>query len=150
MPTGNQSGFHLVEVLVVAAIIVVALLGVVDQAASSIRGNRIADQQAVATALAQWKMEYLERFPYADSVLTPGSYTDASNPLNADSSTGGIYTRSWTVAYQTINTANDAKRISVAVTYPQMTGTASVTLTSLVANTDYGPSFPGVLQYSWS
>lgn len=140
----NQSGFFLIEMMVIATIIVIALLGVLDQAASAIRGNRIADQQAAATALAQSKIEDLARLLFDD--VSNGS--DATT-LNADGTAGGIYTRSWSMTAQTVNGVS-AKQLAVTVNWPQMTGTASAVLTTLIANIpDYSPGFPGVVTYSW-
>ena len=67
--------------------------------ASLTRNLKSADSTAAATALALQKLEQLRSMPLgAAGLATPGLFYDISNPLKADGTTGGIFSRSWQVS----------------------------------------------------
>ena len=128
----------------VSALALIALLGAYQQAASAIRGNLVADQRSVATALAQSKIEDLERLRFAD--LASGA---DGTTLNASGGTGGLYSRSWQVSSETINGV-PARRISVTVSWQVHGAAATTSLTTRIVDVpDYGPGFPTVVVHGW-
>jgi len=60
--------------------------------------EKSADSTGAAHALAQQKLEQLRSTPLGAAAVAPGSYTDAANPLRADGTGGGVFTRNWTVS----------------------------------------------------
>src|SRR5439155_931449 len=49
-------------------------------------------------ALAQQKLEQLRSMPLGAAQVAPNSYTDPANPLRADGTGGGTFSRTWTVS----------------------------------------------------
>ena len=62
------------------------------------QGTRTADSLSAATALAQVQLEEVRAQPLGSPDHTPGSYADTNNPMNADGSPGGKYSRTWVVS----------------------------------------------------
>lgn len=140
----RESGFLLIEMLVVLLILLIGILGILAESSAAVRGGRQASQSTAGASLGQAKIEELKGVRFND--LASG--TDATT-LDANGAAGGIFTRSWTVASQTINGV-PAKQITVTVAWPETAGTPTVTLSTLVADVpDFGPGLPTVVQRSW-
>jgi len=92
-------GISLLEALAATAFVSLALLAFAGNSTSLTRNLKSADSTAAATALALQKLEQLRSMPLgATQLATPGLFYDNSNPLKADGTTGGVYSRSWTVS----------------------------------------------------
>ncbi|MBI4641822.1 MAG: prepilin-type N-terminal cleavage/methylation domain-containing protein [Candidatus Tectomicrobia bacterium] len=115
----GSAGFTLVELLVAMAILSIGLLTVVQVQAAAARSNLNARRVAAASALTQEKIEELINLPTL--AVTQGFVNDTGNPLKADGTPGGIYSRSWK-----ITDAPGMKELEVKVTW---TGGASRTVT---------------------
>src|SRR5436190_21370893 len=108
------AGFSLIEALVATVFLGVALLGLASSAISLTRNEKTADSTSAAHGLVTQKLEQLRSLPL-DAVV-PGNYTDGANPLRADGTTGGMFTRTWTVSVN--NTPTDGlKTVTVTVTW---------------------------------
>jgi len=92
-------GVSLLEALAATAFVSLVLLAFAGNSASLTRNLKSADSTAAATALALQKLEQLRSMPLgAAGLATPGLFYDISNPLKADGTTGGIFSRSWQVS----------------------------------------------------
>jgi len=60
--------------------------------------EKSADSTSAAHALAQQKLEQLRSMQLGAAALNPNIYIDPANPLQADGTTGGTFTRRWTVS----------------------------------------------------
>lgn len=130
--------------LLVVFIIGIAVLGIVAQSSSAVRGTRVAEQGAESMSLAQAKIEELRGARFAD--VSSGQDTST---LGSGATSGGIFARSWNVSAKTINGV-PAKEVAVTVAWPEAGGTPSVTLSTLIVDVPaYGPGFPSVIQRTW-
>ena len=102
-----ERGISLLEALVATAFLGLALLGLAASTVTVTHSAKTADGLAAANALAVQKLEQLRSMPLGAAQLGSGQYADASNPLRADGTVGGTYTRSWTVS------ANDIPRFGL-------------------------------------
>lgn len=140
----REGGFLLIEMLVVMLILAIGLLGIIAESSAAVRGGRLANQGTAGTALGQAKIEELKGVRFDDIA----SGADATT-LDANGAANGVFSRSWSVTSQTLNGV-PAKQITVTVTWPETTGTPSVSLTTLIVNVpDFGPNLPTVVQRSW-
>src|SRR3990172_11585534 len=94
----RSRGISLLEALATIGFMGVALLGFAANSISLTRSAKTADNTAAAHALAQEHLETLRSLPLGAAELTPGNYSDPSNPLRADGTAGGIFTRTWVVS----------------------------------------------------
>ena len=92
----RAAGFSLIEALSATVFLSVALLGLASSAVSLTRGEKSADSTSAAHGLVTQKLEQLRSLPL--DAVAPGNYTDDSNPLRPDGTSGGIFTRSWVVS----------------------------------------------------
>ena len=88
----------LVEALAATAFLAVGLLGFAAKTVSLTREQKAADSTSAAHALAQQKIEQLRSLPLGAAGTNPGLYNDGQNPLRADGTNGGSFTRSWVVS----------------------------------------------------
>ncbi len=113
-------GLGLIEILVSIGIAAVVLLGFAANTIAVARAHSVSRNAAVATALAQQQIEALRSLPLDAPGLTPGTYTDAANPLAADGGPDGSFSRSWTVS--AANTpALGLKTVTVTVSWTDYT-----------------------------
>jgi Tfp pilus assembly protein PilV len=94
----RSRGISLLEALATIAFMGVALLGFAANSISLTRSAKTADNTATAHALGQEQLETLRSFPLGAAELTPGNYSDPSNPLRADGTAGGHFNRTWVVS----------------------------------------------------
>src|SRR2546426_5262476 len=92
----GTAGFSLIEALVATVFLGVALLGLASSAISLTRNEKSADSTSAAHGLVTQKLEQLRSLPL--DAIASGNYTDGANPLRADGTTGGMFTRTWTVS----------------------------------------------------
>ena len=76
----------------------VGVLGLVTSTVFLTRANKCSSSVAAATALAQQKLEQLRSMPLDAASLAPGQYTDPAGAMKANGSSGGSFSRSWTVS----------------------------------------------------
>jgi Tfp pilus assembly protein PilV len=135
-PRGHQHGAALIEVMVAVVIFVAVSAGL---ASSTINAKRTADgsrHAAEATTLAFDKIEQLRTQASGTGELTAGSHSDTANPLNTNSTGGGIFTRTWTVSSSLPSLtpalmSGTLSRIDMRVSWPNPNGgNGSVTLVS--------------------
>jgi Tfp pilus assembly protein PilV len=135
-PRGRQHGAALIEVMVAVVIFVAVSAGLTS---STINAKRTADgsrHAAEATTLAFDKIEQLRTQTSGSGELTSGSHSDTANPLNTNSTGGGIFTRSWTVSTNLPSLtpalmSGTLSRIDMRVSWPNPNGgNGSVTLVS--------------------
>ena len=94
-PTRGRS---LLEALAATSLLGVGLLGLATNSVNLTRTAKNADSVSAASGLAVQKLEQLRSMPLGASGLIPGQYYDDGNPLKADGTSGGPYSRSWTVS----------------------------------------------------
>src|SRR5229473_2791905 len=89
-------GFSLLEAVAATAFLAVVLMAFAANTIWLTHDEKSADSTTAAHALAQQKMEQLRSLPL-DGAVT-GIYNDPANPLQADGTAGGTFTRRWTVS----------------------------------------------------
>ena len=107
-------GFSLIESLVATVFLSVALLGLASSAISLTRNEKSADSTSAAHGLVTQKLEQLRSLPL--DAIAPGNFTDGANPLRADGTTGGMFTRTWTVSANNTPT-NGLRTVTVTVSW---------------------------------
>lgn len=119
----SQSGLSLIEVLVAFTILTIAGIGLFSVSTMSTTGNNENANQVAAAALATAKLEDLRNTSF--NALASGS----DGPLTAGGGSGGIYSRSWTLASTTISgVSTSAKTGAVTVSW---TNGGSITMTTM-------------------
>jgi prepilin-type N-terminal cleavage/methylation domain-containing protein len=93
-----QRGFSLIEALAATTLLAVAMMALNMTSISLARGSKTADSFSAATALATERLELLRAMPLGSAGHIPGNYTDPNNPLAADGTAGGKFTRIWRVS----------------------------------------------------
>jgi Tfp pilus assembly protein PilV len=88
----------MLEALAAITFLAIALMAFAANTVSLTRNQKSADSTSVANALGQQKLEQLRSTPLGAPALNPGNYADAQNPLKADGTTGGPFSRTWTVS----------------------------------------------------
>ena len=94
----SSGGFSLIEALAAAVFVGVALLAFAANSISLTRTEKSADSTSAAHALAQQTLEQLRSLPLGAAQLAAGNYSDNGNPLKADGTNGGIFSRTWNVS----------------------------------------------------
>jgi len=94
----SNRGTSILEALAAIGVIGVAMIGLVTGTVSTTRANKASDCIAAATALAQQQLENLRSMPLGAAGLAAGAYGDPANPMKADGSAGGRFSRSWVVS----------------------------------------------------
>jgi Tfp pilus assembly protein PilV len=91
-------GLSLLEALAATTLLSVSLLAFASNSISLTRTAKAVDSVSAGTALALEKLEQLRSMPLGAAGLSSGQYYDPSNPLKADGTAGGTFSRSWTVS----------------------------------------------------
>jgi prepilin-type N-terminal cleavage/methylation domain-containing protein len=94
--SSQQSGFTLMETVVAMGVFAVGLMGLAMMTSGLMSNNSIAHQRAVATQLAQNKMEMLGREEYEEIAGSLEEKLDAS-----DTSGSGVFSREVSVEERT-------------------------------------------------
>ena len=100
-------GFSLLEAVAATSFLALALMAFAANTITLTHNEKSADSTSAAHALAQQKLEQLRSTPLGAAQVAPGNYTDPGNPLRADGTAGGTFTRRWTVS------GNDAPTFGV-------------------------------------
>jgi Tfp pilus assembly protein PilV len=88
----------MLEALAATSFLGVALLGLAANAVGTTRSAKTADGVSAANALAVQKLEQLRSMPLGAPQLASGQYYDPANPMKADGTMGGTFSRSWVVS----------------------------------------------------
>ena len=91
-------GFSLLEAVAATSFLALALMAFAANTISLTHNEKSADSTSAAHALAQQKLEQLRSMPLGAAALNPGPYIDPANPLQADGTAGGTFTRRWVVS----------------------------------------------------
>src|SRR5437870_2346463 len=94
----DARGSSILEALATMVVIGIAVGGFAVNSVSLTRLNKTAGSATAATALAQQKLEELRSMPLGAAALATGVYDDPANPMRPDGSTGGVFSRRWTVS----------------------------------------------------
>jgi len=121
LPTHNEAGFTLVELVVAASIAAVGFLGLAATHATALRATTVGRSIGVATITATEQIEILRRIPYAAVV------TASAEPVTVN---GTTYTRTVGV---TAAPAGTSKRVQVTVDWSDQFGPHQVALVTVIA-----------------
>ena len=91
-------GYSLLEAVAATSFLALALMAFAANTITLTHNEKSADSTSAAHALAQQTLEQLRSAPFGALAVAPGNYTDPANPLRADGTAGGIFTRRWTVS----------------------------------------------------
>jgi len=92
-------GFSLLEAVAATAFLAVALMAFAANTIWLTRDEKSADSTSAAHALAQQKLEQLRSTPLGAPEVAAGILRfDPANPLRADGTAGGNFTRKWQVS----------------------------------------------------
>jgi prepilin-type N-terminal cleavage/methylation domain-containing protein len=97
-PIFQKKGFTLLELMIALSILMVVLLCSANMLIVSIQWNTLSMEKSIAARLANNKIDELRSGGYNQVGLKIDSHADRNNPLNADETPGGIYTRTWLVS----------------------------------------------------
>jgi Tfp pilus assembly protein PilV len=118
----SEHGSTFIEVLAAVAVFAVVVIGLSPTLLNTRKVADLSKNQSIATTLAEDKIEQIRTL----STIASGS----DGPFNPDGTSGGIFSRSWTV------TANSptvgVSRVEVVVSWPDRPNTGSVRLVTLV------------------
>jgi Tfp pilus assembly protein PilV len=107
-------GISILEALVATGFLGVALLGLAASSVNVTRHAKNADSVSAAHALGVQKLEQLRSMPLGAAQLASGLYYDPDNPLGADGTPGGPFSRSWSVSQNDIPTFG-LKTVTVSI-----------------------------------
>ena len=95
----SAGGFSLLEAVAATAFLAVALMAFAANTIWLTHDEKSADSTSAAHALAQQKLEQLRSMPLGAAEVAPGLLlADPANPLRADGTAGGAFTRTWSVS----------------------------------------------------
>jgi len=126
-PIFREEGFTLLELMIAVSILMIVLLGSANMLITSIKFNVLTMEKTTAARLAKNKIDELKGVDYKQVSLDIGSHDDPNNPINADESSGGIYTRKWSVSN---GATSGTKDVCVIVQWSR----GQMTLNSLIAD----------------
>jgi type II secretion system protein I len=114
----SETGFTLIEVLMAMAIFAIGILAVGSMQIAAMNGGASARRSTDAATIAQDQIEK----------IIAGDYDDLAAP--ADAVVNGRYSLNWAVAEDDLNGDgnNDAKNVTVTVTWPDKGGDRSFNL----------------------
>ena len=125
----SQEGSSLTEIVVATAVFASTVLGLINSSLNTRKAAFLTENTAAAVTLAQDKLEKIRTLAATSADLTEGAHNDSLNPLGADGTTDGIFTRQWTVTDDT--PIAGMKRVEMRVSWNDRIGTPSVTLVAL-------------------
>lgn len=139
-PLTRQQGITLIEAMVAALILAVAILALTGLQVKTLSNSGQSRVNTHALNFAEEKIEELRNFPlYSD-------YDTLGNGSDSESSPSATLSRSWTVT-DCPNSAT-CKQVSVTVTWNDNTGTQqSVQLTSYISEDDPVKSGVAVMSF---
>lgn len=119
----DRTGASFIEVLAAVCVFALVVVGLSPSLLSTQRAASFSKNQSIAAALAADKIEQFR-------ALAPGSISDGSDgPFNANGSSGGIFTRTWSV---TANTPlSDVSQVAITTSWRDRPN-SSVTLVTLI------------------
>jgi Tfp pilus assembly protein PilV len=123
-PPEGQSGLTIAELLIAAAILAVAMLGIAGMVPRAYQNIGTGGQITKAANLAREKMEELKNASYAALLARGTSYADSQNPIE------GVFTRTWTIEEGGLPAG--LKRITVTVGWSTLVGVREVQVMTLV------------------
>jgi prepilin-type N-terminal cleavage/methylation domain-containing protein len=126
-PICQKKGFTLLELMIALSVLMVVLLCSANMLIVSIQWNTLSMEKSIAARLANNKIDELRGDGYNQVGLKIDSHADRNNPLNADETSGGIYTRTWLVSN---GKTPGTKEVRVFVTWHR----GQVVLNSLIAD----------------
>src|SRR5437870_11861504 len=91
-------GFSLLEAVAAPSSLALALMAFAANTIALTHNEKSADSTSAAHALAQQKLEQLRSLELDAPQLAAGIYIDPANPLQADGTAGGTFTRRWVVS----------------------------------------------------
>ena len=95
----SARGFSLLEAVAATAFLAVALMAFAANTIWLTHDEKSADSTSAAHALAQQKLEQLRSMPLGAAEVAPGLLlADPANPLRADGTAGGTFSRTWSVS----------------------------------------------------
>ena len=123
----------MLEVLISIVILTVAIMGMATLQSRGIRGNDLGNRTSQAVALAQGKLEELIDTS-RDTTLTTGTTNDANNPIRETGTSGGVFTRNWTVQNGPLT---DAQTLTVSVSWKDVVGQHNVSVNGVITGEGY-------------
>lgn len=140
----GRDGYSLTEIIVAFTVLTIASLGMFYLTTTTTTGTLRSQQKAAALQLSIDKIEALKNTAY-DS-LSSGSDSSA---ITSGGSSGGIYTRTWTVSSRTV-AGLTAKDITVSVSWSgnQVSLTTSVVKPNAIVS-GVMEAFPTVSVLAW-
>jgi prepilin-type N-terminal cleavage/methylation domain-containing protein len=117
----TSRGFSLIEVMIALTFLAVGLLAVAQMIPFGLAGVTQARVRTNAVQAAQERLDTLKAADFDGASLTAGAYSEAD----------GKYTLDWTIADNT--PIPKVKRIDLVASWPNASGTQSVTLTTYVS-----------------
>jgi Tfp pilus assembly protein PilV len=118
----SEHGSSFIEVLAAVAVFAVVVIGLSPALLNTRKMAELSKNQSVATTLAEDKVEQIRTL----STVASGS----DGPFNDDGTTGGIFSRSWTVTANSPTTG--ISRVEVVVSWRDRPSTSSIRLVTLV------------------
>jgi len=126
----TEAGFSLIEVLIAMTVIGVGFLAVASMQGVSITSNHNSSLMTQATYLAEERIEELRNRSYININAT-GS-PEANIDAQGQPGTGGLFTRTWTVAFDSPGVL--MKTITVTVTWRERGLLHNVTMTTIICS----------------
>ena len=152
----RQNGFTLLEVLIALTIFSIAMIGLAGLAGTAIKSTQTGKARTQAINLATEKIEALKKIPYADiqsgglfiagigtRACGGGSPSTCTPSLSPEAVGGRNFTWGWVVTYIDLDNdgnvysiaplidSNDMKRIDVNVSWSDLFGPHTITLSTL-------------------
>ena len=122
----DNKGFTLIEILVTIAIFAIGVLAVASMQYWSVRNTATGNVMTQAANLARSQMETLKNAPVVTTLV---SGADANNPIDANGTPGGIFTRTWVITNPLGTSVT--RQIDVTVAWRRNGQNRSVVLTSI-------------------
>ncbi len=121
-PTRSQRGSGFVELLAAVGVLSVVVIGLSPTLLSTRKAADLSKNQSIATSLAEDKIE---------QIRTQAGVTNGSDgPLKADGTSGGIFSRAWTVTSNT--PVSGVNEVVVTVSWRDRPSNSSVSIVTLV------------------